>query len=323
MQKILLPPRADMPNWESYHGPWEHSDIQIVFSPQDFWLMTDLERIRVLQGMSATLAGSEAYSESIFAACPDLKIVARAGVGYDAIDLDAATQHGVWVTTTPGAPDHAVAEATWAMILALVRKLEFHLNIMRKGDWAWSLGSELCGKTLGVIGTGRIGKQVARIGRAFEMKLLGFDIRPDDSFAAAVGLRYVEMRELLTQTDFITIHTPRLPETLGLINADALSQMKPTAFLINTARGGIVDETALVAALRSQRLAGAALDVYEKEPLSANHPLRSLPNVVLTPHIASGTVETSRRIYLQALDNIVAVLDGKRPPNPVNEVREK
>jgi phosphoglycerate dehydrogenase-like enzyme len=192
---------------------------------------------------------------------------------------------------------------------------------MRTGGFQWHLGTEMFEKTLGIIGTGRIGKRVAEIGRAFGMKLLGYDVREDKSFAASVGLRYVSLRQLLAESDVVTIHTPRLPETMGLVNAEKIGWMKPTAFLINTARGGIVDETALVAALREGKLAGAALDVFAQEPLPANDPLRQLPNVVLTPHVAAAATETSRRIYLQALGNIVAVLDGKRPPNPVNEVK--
>lgn len=320
MQKVLVPPLADMPLWPRYRDEFERPEVEISFAPERFAQLSEAERIRQLGRITAVIAGAEQYTERIFASCPDLKIVARAGVGYDSVDVAAATRHGVWVTNTPGALEHAVAEATWMMILALRRKLEWHLNVMRSGRWEWQLGTETFHRTLGVIGVGRIGKLVAQIGRAFGMELLGYDAKPDPSFAVAMRMRYVSLRELLASSEVVAIHTPRLPETVGLIRAQELSWMKPTAVLVNTARGGIVDEAALCAALRSGGLAGAALDVYEQEPLPADHPLRTLPNVLLTPHVASATTEASQRVYLQAFDNIIAVLHGKRPPNPLNEV---
>jgi len=320
MQKVLVPPRADMPLWETYRKEIERPDTEIVFAPVNFWQRPEDDRIRQLADIAAVIAGTEAYTERVFGSCPGLKIVARAGVGYDNVDLVAAARHRVWVTNTPGSLERSVAESTWMMILALTHKLEPHLQTMRNGAFEWVLGTEAFGRTLGIIGVGRIGRLVAQIARGFEMTLLGCDVVQDEHFAASTGLRYVSLRELLGGADIVTIHTPRLPETLGLIGAKELGWMKPTASLINTARGGIVDETALVAALREGRLAGAALDVFEKEPLPAEHPLRKLPNVVLTPHVAAATVEASRRTYLQAWRNVVAVLDGKRPPNPVNQV---
>jgi D-3-phosphoglycerate dehydrogenase len=306
--------------WGSYHGAWEERDIGIIFAPKDILRTTEDERIEFLRGASAVLASSEPYTERVFASCPDLRIVARAGVGYDAVDVEAATRHGVWVTITPGANDRTVAEAAWMLILALARQLEAHLHSVRGGGWERLLPPEVTGKMLGILGVGRIGKRVAQIARGFEMTVLGHDAFEDAEFAESVGLRYVSLQELLSQSDIVTIHAPRLPETTHLINADTLRWMKPTAYLVNTARGGIIDEQALLAALNEGRFAGAALDVFEEEPLPKNHPLRHHPKVIVTPHIAGISLESHRRMILQAMDSIVAVLDGKRPPGAVNEI---
>jgi D-3-phosphoglycerate dehydrogenase/(S)-sulfolactate dehydrogenase len=318
--KVLITPPLAIAQWHTYHGAWEERDIDIVLAPKDILLTTEEERIEYLQGASAALAGSERYTERIFAACPTLRIVARAGVGYDAIDVEAATRHGVWVTITPGANEDTVAEAAWMLMLALVRRLETHLHSVRSGGWERLLPPEVTGKTLGIIGVGRIGKRVAQIARGFAMTVLGYDALEDAAFAQSVGLRYVGLRELLSQSDIVTIHAPKLPETTNLINAETLRWMKPTAYLINTARGGIVDERALLDALNEERLTGAALDVFEQEPLPADHPLRTHPKVIVTPHIAGISAESHRRMVLQAMENILAALDGKRPPGAVNEV---
>ncbi|MCS6862430.1 MAG: phosphoglycerate dehydrogenase [Abditibacteriales bacterium] len=319
--RVLITPPLAVAQWQTYHGAWEERDLEIVLAPKDILLTTEDERIEYLHGAVAVVAASEPYTERVFASCPMLRIIARAGVGYDAIDVEAATRYGVWVTITPGANDRTVAEATWMLILALSRQLEAHLNSVRGGGWERLLPPEVTGKTLGIIGVGRIGKRVAQIARAFEMTVLGYDAVEDAAFAQAVGLRYVGLRELLSQSDIVTLHAPKLPETTNLLNAETLRWMKPSAYLINTARGGIVDERALLDALNAERLAGAALDVFEQEPLPADHPLRTHPKVLVTPHIAGISAESYRRMILQAMDNILAALDGKRPPGAVNEVK--
>lgn len=248
--------------------------------------------------------------------CSNLKIVANCAVGYDNIDLKAAESHGVWVTNTPDVLTEATADLTWALILCVTRRLREAESYLRAGKYrGWALdlllGSGLQGRTLGVVGMGRIGMAVALRAQAFGMKIVYTDPAEREAAYQRLGLR-----DLVAAADITTIHCPSSPSTHHLFDRDLLSLMRPGAVLINTARGPLVDEGALVDALRERHLGGAGLDVFENEP--AVHPgLLELPNVALLPHVGSATVETRAAMAELAALNAVAVLTGSEPPTPV------
>jgi D-3-phosphoglycerate dehydrogenase len=254
-----------------------------------------------------------------------LKIVARTGVGVDAsrVDLNAAREHRVWVTNQPGSNSVAVTELVFAQMLALVRHTHAANIAVREGRWGDYIkfvGTEMAGKTLGIVGMGNIGTRVAIRARAFEMDFMVYDPYIPAAHVTALGGRFVDLDTLLAESDFVTVHCPKNDETNGMIGARQLALMKPTAFVINAARGGIVEESALYHALCNGRLAGAALDAMGDEPPPPEHPLFTLDNVLLTPHIGGGTEEASARGEWGAAEEVVRVLEGKRPKNPVIEI---
>lgn len=258
---------------------------------------------------------------------PRLRIVAQMAVGFDNIDVKCATDLGIYVTNTPGVLTEATAEHTWALILSLARRIIEADYFTRWGEWfrsgtAWHptmlLGVELQGKTLGILGLGRIGSRVAEIAKAFNMRIIYYDVVRRRDLEEKLGLEYVELDKLIEESDIISIHTPLTPETRHLINEDRLKRMKRAALLVNTARGAVVDTEALVKALREGWIAGAALDVYEQEPLNPNHPISAFKNVILTPHIASATLDTRRKMAELTAENLIAFYEGRIPPTLVN-----
>ncbi len=280
------------------------------------------ERLReIIPGYDALIIRSSVQVDAdLLAVASRLKVIGRAGVGLDNVDIDAASLRGVIVMNTPGANTIATAEHTMAMLLALCRHVPQADASMRAGRWTRSrfLGVQLYGKTLGIVGLGRVGARVAQRAQAFGMKVIAFDPYISDDVARELKVTLVDLDELLAHSDFITLHTALTPETRGLIDAQAIARMKPGVRLVNCARGALVDETALGEALRSGHVAGAALDVYSDEPLPADSPLRRLPNVVLTPHIAASTVEAQRDVGTQIVDQILAALRGEDFRNAVN-----
>ncbi|MEO3870810.1 D-glycerate dehydrogenase [Nonomuraea sp. B12E4] len=259
-------------------------------------------------------------AEFLDAAGPGLRIVANVAVGYDNIDVRAATGRGVRVTNTPGVLDGATADLTMALILAAARRvLDGDRLLRQRTPWVWGprmmLGLDLgAGATLGVVGYGRIGRAVARRARAFDMKILA---TPSSTPTGDDPVEIVDLDTLLTRSDVVTLHCPLTPATRHLIDARALALMKPTAVLVNTARGGVVDERALVEALRAGRIAAAGLDVFEGEP-QVNPALLELDNAVLTPHIGSAGTVTRERMCGLAVANVADVLSGSAPRTPVN-----
>ncbi|WP_297064602.1 hydroxyacid dehydrogenase [Thermococcus sp.] len=243
---------------------------------------------------------------------PKLKVIGRAGVGLDNIDLEAAKEMGIKVVNSPGASSRSVAELVFGLLFAVARKIAFADRKMREGVWAKKqcLGIELEGKTIGIIGFGRIGYEVAKIANAFGMKVLLYDPRPNEERAREVNGRFVPLEELLKESDVVTLHVPLIEATYHLINEERLKLMKPTAILINAARGAVVDNKALVKALKEGWIAGAGLDVYEEEPLPEDHPLTKLDNVVLTPHVGASTEEAQMRAGVQVAEQIVEILKG-------------
>ena len=284
-----------------------------------FGPLTASEVQPLLAGMDAVLASLDQYSAAVLGS-PEagrLKIISRWGVGFDAIDLAAATERGIVVTSTPGMVDEAVADYTFALLLALARRVPEGHVAMRGGAWRVAWGDDVSGKTLGILGCGRIGRAVARRASGFAMRRLGCDCVPTPE-AEAFGIRRVSLDELLAESDFLSIHAALTPQSRGLIGATELRKMKPTARLINTARGALVDEAALLRALQEGWIAGAALDVYATEPLPADHPLRAAPNLLLSPHQASFTRETGARVSLAAAQAIVDLIEGRRPEHVLN-----
>jgi D-3-phosphoglycerate dehydrogenase len=251
-----------------------------------------------------------------------LKIIARTGVGVDPsrVDLEAAKEFRVWVTNQPGSNAVSVAELVFGQMIALVRHTHEANRAVKENRWSDYLkfiGTELAGKTLGIVGMGNIGTRLALRARAFEMDLLVYDPYIPESHVTAIGGRWLSLDDLLGDADFVTIHCPLNRETRGMIDAKELALMKPSAFLINAARGGIVDEDALCAVLKQRKIAGAALDVIADEPPAKDHPLIKLDNVLWTPHLGAVTLEASERGEWGAAEEVIRVLESKRPKNPV------
>ena len=242
-----------------------------------------------------------------------LKVIGRAGVGVDTIDVDAATERGIAVLTAPSGNTIAAAELTLALLLSLVRRVPAADRSMRSGEWDRKsfTGVELQGKTLGLVGAGRIGGEVARRARAFAMKIIAYDPYLSAEVAQRLEIELRPLDDVLALADVVSVHVPLTDATAGLIGEQQLARLKPSALLVNAARGGIVDEAALVSALRERRLAGAALDVYAEEPLPADHPLRTLDNVVLTPHLGASTAEAQQNVAIEIAEAVrAALVDG-------------
>lgn len=280
-----------------------------------------IETITDCQGLLCTI--SDTIDTRVMDVAPQLKVIANYGVGYNNIDLAAASQRGITVTNTPGVLTNATADLTMALILAVGRRVVEGDRMVREGNfrfWApfYFLGSEISGKTLGIIGLGRIGRAVARRAVGFGMKLLYHNRRrlaPERE--AALRIEYTDLESLLSESDFVSLHVPLTDETRHLIGPREFSSMKTGAFLINTARGPVVDETALLEALKNGIISGAGLDVYENEPQLVPG-LREIGNVVLLPHVGSATVETRNKMAAMAAENLLAGLAGRIPPNCIN-----
>ena len=278
------------------------------------------ESCREIEGLMAT---GVRVGEEVVALAPRLRVVANVGVGYDNIDVAACTRRRIPVTNTPDVLTETTADLAFALLMAAPRRIVECDRYVREGHWhfsKWQMlwGADIYGKTLGVYGLGRIGKAVARRARGFSMRVLYYDVvRPAPSLEQELGAQFVDRETLLREADFLTLHVPLTAETHHLVGARELAMLKPSAFLINAARGKCVDEAALVEALESKRLAGAGLDVFENEPQV--HPaLLNLPNVVLAPHVGSATAHTRLAMAMLAAENLLAALEGRRPPNLVN-----
>jgi D-3-phosphoglycerate dehydrogenase len=289
-----------------------------VLTPEQDQPLKEAEMISLVGDVDAVLVGNDAVTEKVIAAAPRLKVVSKHGVGVDNVDVPAASRAGVVVTNTPGANQVAVAELAVALIMALTRKLAYHDSVVKSGGWSRIIGTELAGKTIGLVGLGRIGKEVVLRLKGFQVKFLAYDVYQDDVFAAEHGVRFVDLNELLAESDIVTLHAVLTADTQGMIGEKELKLMKPGAFLVNTSRGGLIDEQALHQALVENRLAGAGLDVFVDEP-PANSPLLQLGDkVLLAPHLGAQTTETVLRMGKMAAENIVQVLHGEKPIGLVN-----
>jgi len=287
--------------------------------------LADDQLIDACYDVDAVIAATDPYDDAFFSACPRVKLVARCGVGVDSVDLVSATRHGVLVTNVPDAMTDAVADYCFALLLGLVRRIPEGDACMRRGGWEEYPGIELRGKRLGLVGFGKIGQEVARRAMGFGMEVVAYDPYWNSGYDA-VGRSFVEgcsvtpmdLEVLLRTSDVVSIHAPNTPQTRHLISASRLGMMKPTAYLINTARGALVDSAALVEALQSGHLAGAAIDVYEQEPLPADHPLRYVPRLLLTPHNAFNAREAAERMSEGCALPILDLLACRKPQHLCN-----
>lgn len=276
------------------------------------WL---IEQVRDADGL---ICGMEAITPRVVDSAPRLKVIARTGVGYDTVDVAAATRRGIPVCNTPGANDQSVADFTIGLMIAVARRIIDGNEVCQQRQWDRIVGVEVWNKTLAIIGLGRIGKAVAIRARGFDMRVLAVDVIHDEAFAAKYGVEYVRLEQALREADYISLNTPHLPETENLINERTIALMKPSAYLINTARGGLVDERALAEAVKSKRIAGAAVDALREEGVNSSSPLIGVPGIIVTPHMAAYSFEAMERMAMVAAENVVAVLKGERAPNAVN-----
>ncbi len=299
----------------------EHFQVDYWKEPERISREELLRRVADKQGLVCLL--TEKVDEELLSAAPKLRIASTVSVGYDNIDVAACTKHKVVATNTPGVLDDTTADFAWTLLMAIARRLLEGDTWMRSGAWpGWDLdqlvGGDVWGKTLGVLGFGRIGRGVARRAQGFNMRVLYSDaVRAPADVEKELHAEFVDRDRLFRESDFISLHVPLLPDTRHLISKDNLEKMKRTAFLVNTSRGPVVDETALAEALENRKIAGAALDVFEHEPRV--HPaLLTRKDVILTPHIASASVETRTKMAVMAANNVVALFEGRRPPNALN-----
>jgi len=280
-----------------------------------------LEKVRDVEGLLCLL--TDKVDSELMSKAPKLRVISNFAVGYDNIDVAEATKRGIVVGNTPDVLTETTADFTFAMIMAAARRVVEGDKQVREGKWkTWGpltlLGVDVHNATLGIVGLGRIGTAVARRAKGFGMEVLYHGLTRKEQMEKDLGIQYVGLHKLLPESDFVTLHTSLTSLTYHLIGSKELAEMKETGVLVNTARGSIVDNMALYEALRDRRIAFAALDVTDPEPLPADHPLLTLRNVIITPHIASATVATRTKMALMAADNLIAALNGKKPPHVVN-----
>ncbi len=320
--KILVTARSFRKTPGRHKELLEQSGHQVVESPLDRPLK-EAEMVGLVSDVDGAILGLDEVTAKVIAAGKRLKVISRYGAGVDNVNLEAATAAGVAVTNTPGANSIAVAELTLGLMLSLARRIPQHNASTRAGSWSRVTGIELAGKTLGIVGLGQISREVIRRASAFGMRIVVQTGYPDEKLADQYGVEYLPLERLLREADFVSLHCAVTPERADLIGGEELKAMKPTSYLINTARGGLVDEEALYRALQEGWIAGAAMDAFKEEPATAS-PLVGLDNFIATPHIGATTHESVLRMGIRAVENALQVLRGERPPYVVNpEVYEK
>jgi D-3-phosphoglycerate dehydrogenase / 2-oxoglutarate reductase len=279
--------------------------------------LTSAQLQELLPGVDGFIAGLDEIDAAAIAAAPYLRVIARYGVGINNVDLAAARARGIVVTNTPGANSASVAELTIGLLLNLLRPIQQAAAETRQGGWPRLAGVSLVGKTVGLVGLGAIGKEVARRLAGFDCAVLAYDVAADADFARQQAITLMPLADLLAQSDVVSLHLPVLPETRQMVNDAFLRQMKPGAYLINTSRGELVDEAALYDALATGHLAGAALDAFQQEPPGADNPLLALPQVIPTPHMGAHSDGATNAMGSTALADCLAVLRGEAPKYPV------
>jgi D-3-phosphoglycerate dehydrogenase len=316
MTTVLITARSFQKMEGAHWEALQEAGLRTITSGADRPLTAE-ELAERLPGMAALICGMDEVSATAIQAADTLRVISMNGVGLDGIDVEAATRRGIVVTNTPGTNAESVADLTLALILAQARRIPHHDRSVREGGWKRIRGRELRGQLLGLVGLGQIGKKVALRAAAFGMRIQAYDPYIDAGFCAEHGIEVVDWETALSTSDVLSLHCPVTAETANLINREALAAMKPEAILVNTSRGDLVDEVALIEALESGQLAGAGLDVFSSEPPEPG-PLWGMKQVVLTPHVGGNTREAAMRTALQSARNAVAVLTGGRASNVVN-----
>jgi D-3-phosphoglycerate dehydrogenase len=315
--RVLVTPTSYGENDSKLKTDLEACIGQVIYNPTGR-PMKAAELIPLVKDIDGYIAGLDEINKEVIQAARQLRVIARYGVGVDRVDLKAATQRRILVTNTPGANSAAVAELTLTFILALARNLCVVCEKTKRGEWPRGEVLGLGGKTIGLIGFGAIGQEVALRLKGFGCRLLAYDPYVEFSQGKHLGINLVPLDSLLSQADFVSLHTALTPETKGLVSRDFLERMKPGAFLINTARGELVDEPALVEAIQSGHIRGAALDCFRQEPPERNSPLLTLPQVIVTAHVGAHTDEAINRMGWMALESCLTVLRGEKPAHAVN-----
>ena len=309
--KVLIASRSFGKATPDVYDRLRAAGAEVILNPNER-SPSELDMLDLVKDVDVIVSGTEPITARVFAAANQLKGIAKHGVGYENIDLAVAKARNIPVALARGAITNSVADMALALLLALARRVPFGDRAVKAGRWDRVTGIELAGKTLGIVGLGQIGKGVCRRAKGFEMNVIAFDTYHDEAFAAQWGVRYVALEALLRQADFISLHAPGGMDTRQIIGKENLAKMKPTAFLINTARGELVDEGALYSALKHNQIAGAASDVFVNEPPGQN-PLLALENFIAFPHSAGQTHEGLRAMGAITCDNALKILRGEEP----------
>jgi len=317
MSKVLITSRSFGKVYKNSIKMLEEGGCEIIKSPYPRALK-EKELLELIEGIDAVIVGVDEVTARVIEIADRLKVISKHGVGVDNVDVEAASKKGILVTTTPGTNANAVADFTFALILSLSRSICKADYSLKCGEWGRIIGHETGGKILGVVGTGRIGRAVINRAGGFDMRVLAYDITPDKKLASQLKVEYVSLETLLASSDFVTLHIPLTEKTRNMLGQKEISLMKPCAYLINTARGGILDEDALYSALKEKKIAGAAIDVYEEEPPPADSRLLKLDNLITTPHIAAYTYEALREMGIMTAKNVLRVLKGEPPISAAN-----
>ncbi|WP_099157019.1 phosphoglycerate dehydrogenase [Virgibacillus ndiopensis] len=317
MYKVLISSRMFGKQNDEPLNLIKKNGCEVVDNPYQGSTLNQDQLIELIEGVDAAIVGDDYFSKKVIEKANKLKVISKYGVGTDRIDVEAATKKGIVVTNTPGSNKDAVADMVFTLMLSISRQIFQAVNVVQRGEWKVVIGHELSRKTLGIIGLGRIGKEVAVRAQGFNMEILAFDPHPDKEFIQSYKIKMVDLQTLLSTSDFVTLHLPSLLSTKGMLDKDKIHSMKKDAFLINTARGDIIDELALYNALKERKIAGAALDTLQKEPPS-NNPILTLDNVIVTPHIGGHSYESNYNMGMASSQNIIKVLNGEKPLYSVN-----
>ena len=314
--RVLVTPTSFGKNEPSLCTELEDSVGEVVYNTTGRPLDAD-QLIKIIPGFDGYIAGLDDITHDAIIVADRLKVIARYGVGIDKVDLDAAREKGIIVTNTPNANASSVAELTVGLIIALIRQIPVANAAIRTGEWPRLHGISLEGKTVGIFGFGAIGQRVARRLTSFGCQLITFDPYINKEVADELEVEIVTKDEIVRRSDILSLHCPAVDETRGMVNTDFLAQMKPGSYLINTARGDILNETALYESIQKRHLSGAALDVFSQQPPNPENPLLNLHQVILTPHMGAHTDSATYNMGWGALQNCLAVLRGENPPNKV------
>jgi D-3-phosphoglycerate dehydrogenase len=314
--RVLVTPTSYGKNDPRLKSELEELVGEVIYNPAGKPLKAE-EVAGLLPGVDGYIAGLDTINRFALQAADRLKVIARYGVGVDAVDLAAARERGIVVTNTPGANSASVAELALGCMLALARQIPAAIQATQQGHWPRLSGISLQGKTVGILGLGAIGKQLVQRLAGFDCQVIAYDPFPDRDFVSQHGVKLTAMESVVAEADFLSLHLPLLPETRGMVNRNFLGNMKAGAFLVNTSRGEVIDESALYEALVSGHLAGAALDTFSQEPPDPNHPLLHHPAVIATPHIGAQTDGATNQMGWMALKDCLAVLRGQEPRHRV------